>query len=142
MFGFKSPPQEVQPPLKMTILCCDVVMYIVYMYIHVHVVFMQNVHVLVLVLVSCIFFLHTLHVHVYMTTSWYRGILQPCGSLPLSCVFPEPPQTLYLMSDGLYVYWMYSLRAQDSITNPVTGEKIKQFPIYIHQLQVKVLEIT
>jgi E3 ubiquitin-protein ligase HECTD4 len=63
--------------------------------------------------------------------------LKPCGSLPLSCVFPEPPQTLYLMSDGLYVYWMYSLRAQDSITNPVTGEKIKQFPIYIHQLQVK-----
>ena len=51
---------------------------------------------------------NTLYMHMYVT-AWYRGILQPCGGLSLSCVFPEPPQTLYLMSDGLYVYWMYSL---------------------------------
>lgn len=45
------------------------------------------------------------------------------------------------MSDGLCVYWLYHLRSQEGLANPVTGDKIKQFPVFLQQLQVKVRSV-
>ena len=80
------------------------------------------------------------YTHVYMyLASHIHTYTQPCRAVSLSCQLPESAQTLQLMSDGLYVYWLYYQRTQDSVTHPVSGEKVKQFPVFIHQLQVHVL---
>ena len=89
---------------------------------------------------ECILLVHVQYIHVYMyLASHTHTYTQPCRAVSLSCQLPESAQTLQLMSDGLYVYWLYYQRTQDSVTHPVSGEKVKQFPVFIHQLQVHVL---
>ena len=50
----------------------------------------------------------------------------------------EPLQTLHLMSDGMFLYWLYALKAQETVPHPVTGESVKQYPIYLQTLEIKV----
>ena len=50
----------------------------------------------------------------------------------------EQLQTLQFMSDGMYVYWVYVLRTQETVTHPVTGERVKEHPVYLHTLELKV----
>lgn len=46
--------------------------------------------------------------------------------------------TIRFMSDGLFVYWMYALKAQESLPHPITAEKIKQHSVYIQPLTIQV----
>ena len=55
---------------------------------------------------------------------------------------PESHMTLYLMSDGHLVYWLYSLKQQDSITHPITGEKSKHHSLYLQILKFEVSHCT
>ena len=50
----------------------------------------------------------------------------------------EQLQTLQFMSDGMYVYWVYVLRNQETVTHPVTGERVKEHPVYVHTFELKV----
>ena len=50
----------------------------------------------------------------------------------------EQHHTLQFMSDGMYVYWVYVLRMQETITHPVTGDRVKEHPVYLHTLELKV----
>lgn len=47
-------------------------------------------------------------------------------------------QTFQLLSDGKTVYWLYGLQGQDTVTHPVSGEKIKQHPIILQAIHVEV----
>ena len=42
------------------------------------------------------------------------------------------------MSDGMFLYWLYALKAQETVPHPVTGERIKQYPVYVQALEIKV----
>ncbi len=64
--------------------------------------------------------------------------LRPSGRVKVVGGPTEPHQTLHVMSDGMLVYWVYALKAQDTAPHPVTGEKIKQYPVFLHTLQIKV----
>ena len=85
---------------------------------------------------ECILLVHVQYIYTCTLPLSHSHCTQPCRAVSLSCQLPESAQTLQLLSDGLYVYWLYYQRTQDSVTNPVSGEKVKQFPVYIHQLQV------
>ena len=50
-------------------------------------------------------------------------------------------QTFQLLSDGKDLFWLYSLQSQETVTHPVTGEKIKQHPLILHILHFKVQSI-
>ena len=50
----------------------------------------------------------------------------------------EVLQTFQLMSDGKTLYWLYVLQAQETVTHPATGEKIKQHPLILQALELKV----
>lgn len=50
----------------------------------------------------------------------------------------EPIQTLQFVSDGLFVYWLFALKAHETVPHPVTGEKMKQHSVYLQPLEVKV----
>ena len=57
------------------------------------------------------------------------------------CLKEEPEdilQTFQFMSDGNTLYWLYSLQTQDTITHPVNGDKIKQYPLILHAIHLKV----
>ena len=48
-------------------------------------------------------------------------------------------QTFQLLSDGKTLYWLYAVHTQqDTITHPVSGDKIKQYPLFLHTVHVKV----
>jgi len=47
-------------------------------------------------------------------------------------------QTLQFMSDGKDLFWLYVVQTQDTLTHPISGDKIKQNPVYLHTLQLKV----
>ena len=47
-------------------------------------------------------------------------------------------QTFHLLSDGKTVYWVYALQTQETVTHPVSGEKIKQHPVILQEIHVKV----
>ena len=49
-------------------------------------------------------------------------------------------QTFQLLSDGKALYWLYALQTQETVTHPVTAEKIKQHPLILHTLDFKVRE--
>ena len=39
----------------------------------------------------------------------------------------------------MFVYCLYQLSPREGVANPVTGDKVKQYPIFLQQLQLKVL---
>ncbi len=47
-------------------------------------------------------------------------------------------QTFQVMSDGKALYWLYGIQTQDTLTHPVTGDKMKQHPVVLQTLQIKV----
>ena len=63
---------------------------------------------------------------------------QPCGGVRVVDVPTESIQTLQFISDGLFVFWLYALKAHETIPHPVTGEKMKQHSVYLQPLEVKV----
>ena len=63
---------------------------------------------------------------------------QPSGSVNLEDGPTEPVHSLQFMSDGMFIYWMYAQKSQETVPHPVTGEKIKQHPVYVHTLELKV----
>lgn len=57
------------------------------------------------------------------------------------CLDGEPGdvlQTFQLLSDGKTLYWLYALQTQETVTHPVSGDKIKQYPLYLHSMHVEV----
>lgn len=48
-------------------------------------------------------------------------------------------QTFQFMSDGKDVFWLYGVQTQETLTHPITGEKVKQHPVYLQTLHVKVM---
>lgn len=42
------------------------------------------------------------------------------------------------MSDGMFLYWLYALKTQETVPHPVTGERVKQYPVYVQALEIKV----
>lgn len=63
---------------------------------------------------------------------------QPCGSVRLEGGPSEPLRTLHFMSDGMFLYWLYALRAQETVPHPVTGERVKQHAVFLQTLEIKV----
>lgn len=53
----------------------------------------------------------------------------------------EPLHNLQFMSDGIFIYWLYALKAQETVPHPVTGERVKQHPVYLHTLELKVTRL-
>ena len=63
-------------------------------------------------------------------------VLQVCSQVMLEGEMPaDILQTFQFMSDGKDVFWLYGVQAP---THLVTGEKIKQHPIYLQTLHIKV----
>ena len=50
----------------------------------------------------------------------------------------EQHHTVQFTSDGMYIYWVYVLRQQETFTHPVSGERVKEHPVYLHTLELKV----
>ena len=53
----------------------------------------------------------------------------------------EALQTLHLMSDGMFLYWLYALKAQETVPHHMTGERVKQHPVYLQTLEIKVSKV-
>ena len=47
-------------------------------------------------------------------------------------------QTFQLMSDGKTLYWLCALQTQETVTHPVSGDKLKQYPLFLHTIHVLV----
>ncbi len=47
-------------------------------------------------------------------------------------------QTFQFMSDGKDIFWLYGIQTQETLTNPISGDKIKQHPVYLHTIHIKV----
>ena len=64
--------------------------------------------------------------------------MKPGGRVKVVGGPTEPHQTLHIMSDGMFLYWLYALKLQETVPHPVTGEKVKQYPVFLQTLEVKV----
>lgn len=71
-----------------------------------------------------------------------KQILQVEGEVALESEPAEILQTFQLMSDGKTLYWLYAMQTQEMVTHPATGEKIKQHPLILQALNLKVGIIT
>lgn len=78
-----------------------------------------------------------------LTQQSETGVLVKCA-MQLSnevCLEGEPGEVLHtfqLLSDGKTLYWLYALQTQETIAHPVSGDKIKQHPLYLHSMHVEV----
>ncbi len=50
-------------------------------------------------------------------------------------------QTFQLLSDGKTLYWLYAQQTPETVTHPVTGEKVKHHPLFLQALNFKVAMI-
>ena len=66
------------------------------------------------------------------------SFLQRLGAVKLEGGPSEPLRTVHLMSDGMFLYWLYALRTAETVPHAVTGEKIKQHLVYLQVLKIKV----
>ena len=66
------------------------------------------------------------------------GLFQSCGEVTLECEPSDVLQTFQLLSDGKTLYWLYAQQTPETVTHPVTGEKVKHHPLYLQQLHFKV----
>ena len=64
--------------------------------------------------------------------------VQPCGSVRQTSAPSEAVQTLQYLSDGMFVYWVYALRTQESAPHPITGDRVKQHLVYLQRLEMQV----
>jgi len=68
-----------------------------------------------------IFFFHQLHKVVKMME-------QPA----------EVQHTVQFVSDGNYVYWLYVVKNQETVSGSGNSENVKQHPVYMETLALKV----
>ena len=66
---------------------------------------------------------------------WFLQLTKPVKLLEAPC---EQHHTVQFTSDGMYIYWVYVLRQQETFTHPVSGERVKEHPVYLHTLELKV----
>lgn len=51
-------------------------------------------------------------------------------------------QTFQLLSDGKVLYWLFAQQTPETVTHPVTGEKVKHHPLFLQTLHFKVCLIS
>lgn len=73
--------------------------------------------------------------HVILTHGFFMQLSKPVKLLEAPC---EQHHTVQFTSDGMYIYWVYVLRQQETFTHPVSGERVKEHPVYLHTLELKV----
>ena len=78
--------------------------------------------------------LHKQTIYVFIDL-WFMQLTKPVKLLEAPS---EQHHTVQFTSDGMYIYWVYVLRQQETFTHPVSGERVKEHPVYLHTLELKV----